>query len=109
MAGTDNGAMTQTPPPPPDPTGAAEAVPGLGGDPPQQDGFRRVYLGQVADPLVAPHPGAPEAPEDELTQAALEDPATEVRDIPMLKPTLWRVVFLVVLAVFALAVVFWKR
>jgi hypothetical protein len=90
-------------------TGAAEEVPGLGGEPPRQDGFRRVYLGQVADPLIPPHPGSPEAPEDELTQAALEDPGTGVRDIPLLKPTLWRVVFLLVLAVFALAVVFWKH
>ena len=89
--------------------GAADDVPGLGGEPPPQDGFRRVYLGQVADPLVPPHPGSPEAPEDELTQMALEDPATVVRDIPMLKPTLWRVVFLVVLAVVALTVVFWKH
>jgi hypothetical protein len=95
--------------PKPEPVGGAEEVPGLGGEPPQQDSFRRVYLGQVADPLVAPHPGNPEATEDELTQAALQDPATVVRDIPMLKPTLWRVVFLVVLAVFALAIVFWKR
>ncbi len=95
--------------PQPEPMGAAEEVPGLGGDPPHQDGFRRVYLGQVSDPLIPPHPGSPEATEDELTAAALQDPATEIRDTPLLKPTLWRVVFLIVLAVLALAVVFWKH
>lgn len=103
--------MTEPGPPrtlPPEPAGAEE-VPGLGGDPPFQDGFRRVYLGQVSDPLIPPHPGSPEATEDELTAAALQDPATEIRDTPMLKPTLWRVVFLIVLAVLALAVVFWKH
>ena len=91
------------------PHGESDPVPGLGGEPPPQDGFRRVYFGQVADPLVPPHPGAPEAPEDELTQAALQDHAAETRDVPMLRPTLWRVVFLVVLAVLALAIVFWKH
>ena len=87
----------------------AEAVPGLGGEPPHQDSFRRVYLGQVSDPLVPPHPEAPEATEDELTREALEDPAQTVRDMTQLKPTLWRVVFLVGLGVLALAIVFWKR
>ena len=91
------------------PTPAAEAVPGLGGDPPHQDSFRRVYLGQGSDPLGEPHPGKPEATEDELTQAALEDPAKSVRDMTQLKPTLWRVVFLVVLGVLALTVVFWRH
>lgn len=47
------------------------------------------------------------APEDELTRAALADPAP--REAPDAGPTLWRVVTLVVFAVAALAFVFWKR
>lgn len=97
------------PKPAPEPSPRAEEVPGLGGQPPSQDTFRRVYLGQVSDPLVAPHPEPPEAPEDELTQEALADPAQSVRDMTQAKPTLWRAVFLIVLGVLALAVVFWRR
>ncbi|HPS68043.1 MAG TPA: hypothetical protein PLA48_09330 [Holophaga sp.] len=75
---------------------------------PPQDTFRKVYLGQLSDPLVPAPPRPGETPEDELTRMALEDPmATE--PIPSGGPTLWRSLALVVLAVFALALVFWWR
>jgi hypothetical protein len=45
-------------------------------------------------------------PEDELTRAALSDPG--VAEAPG-RPTLWRLVAVLVFAVGALAIVFWKR
>lgn len=93
--------------------GNQEPIPGKGDEfphqPGQDQGWRRVYLGQVADPLVPPHPEPPEAPEDELDRAAMEDPGAAVRDMADQRPTFWRVVILIVLAVAALAVVFWRR
>jgi len=73
-----------------------------------QDTFRKVLMGEVADPLFPPHPGAPESPEDELTQAALEDPGASELEASHAQPTLWRLVTLLAFAVIALAVVFWK-
>lgn len=73
-----------------------------------QDTSRKVYFGEVSDPLFPPHPGAPESPEDELTQAALEDPSAGQLQDTHSQPTLWRVVALLVFAVFALTIVFWK-
>jgi hypothetical protein len=46
-------------------------------------------------------------PEDELTRAALEDRGPY--DMPDDKPTFWRLITVVVFAVVALAIVFWKR
>lgn len=75
-----------------------------------QDGFRKVMLGELADPLFPPHPGEPESSEDELTRAAVEDPeALNVQRVHP-APTFWRFVALLVCAVVALAVVFrWLR
>lgn len=47
------------------------------------------------------------APEDELTRAALADPGTV--EAPAGRPTLWRLVTVILFAVGALAIVFWKR
>jgi len=75
-----------------------------------QDGFRKVLLGEVADPLFPPHPGEPEASEDELTRAAVEDPAALTVQRVHSEPTFWRFVAILVCAVVALAVVFrWLR
>jgi hypothetical protein len=46
-------------------------------------------------------------PEDELTRAALEDGGAI--DAPDERPTLWRLVVVILFAVGALAIVFWKR
>lgn len=74
-----------------------------------QDGFRQVYFGQLSDPLVRAHPEPAEAEEDELTRAALSDPeAARVHHIHD-HPTPWRVVFLLLVAAFALGIVFFKR
>jgi hypothetical protein len=90
-----------------------DPIPGKGDEFPHQPGqdmaWRRVYMGQVADPLVPPHPEPPESPEDELNRAAMEDPGASTRDMTESRPTLWRVVVLIVLAVVALAVVFWRK
>jgi hypothetical protein len=72
-----------------------------------QDGYRKVMFGEVSDPLIPPHPGAPEATEDDLTRAAMEDPAALRLDLPDPHPTLWRLVALIAFAVTALAIVFW--
>jgi len=71
-----------------------------------QDTYRKVLFGEVADPLFPPHPGAPESSEDELTRAAMEDPAGRVQ-ASHAEPTFWRFITLLVFAVAALAVVFW--
>ena len=91
---------------------ASEPLPGHHpeeGPPLGSDGsFRRVYFGHVASPLVPPHPEPPESSEDDLAKAAMEDPGAAVRDIPSLRPTFWRVIFLILIAVVALTIVFWK-
>ncbi|MFN8011420.1 MAG: hypothetical protein U0P81_08440 [Holophagaceae bacterium] len=74
-----------------------------------QDTFRKVYFGQISDPLI-PEPRVPvETPEDELTRAALTDPDALKGEIVEGAPTPWRWVFLLLLAVAALAIIFWKR
>jgi hypothetical protein len=47
------------------------------------------------------------APEDELTRAALEDGGTY--DLPDERPTVWRLIVVILFAVVALAIVFWRR
>jgi len=54
------------------------------------------------------HPDPPEAPEDELTQAALGDPDSVHRDDSSGPPTLWRLLVVVAVAIAALALVFWR-
>jgi hypothetical protein len=56
-----------------------------------------------------PHAEGPEGQEpleDELTLAALSDPADVGRQEPERHPTLWRLVFVVLLAIGALSLVF---
>ncbi len=74
-----------------------------------QDSFHRIIFGQVEEPLF-PAPNTPiDTPEDDLTRAALNDPAAQTFDIQETPPTLWRLVVLIVLVVVALAIVFWKH
>lgn len=74
-----------------------------------QDSFHRIIFGQVEEPLF-PAPSVPsDTPEDDLTRAALNDPAARTFDIHDTPPTLWRLVVLIILVVAALAIVFWKR
>ena len=67
-------------------------------------------MGQISADLVPFHPAPPEASEDELTQAAMADP----RDVNLDtghqagSPTLWRLLTVLLVAVAALAVVFWR-
>jgi hypothetical protein len=78
------------------------------GDP---DAWKVVYFGQVSQDLVPRHPEPPETPEDELTQLALGDPG-DVRhegSHPAPGPTLWRLLFLILLAIAALTLVLWGR
>jgi hypothetical protein len=74
-----------------------------------QDSFHRIIFGQVEEPLF-PAPDTPvDTPEDDLTRAALNDPAGHTVDIQETPPTLWRLVVLILLVVVALAIVFWKH
>lgn len=77
--------------------------------PPTQDPFRRMVFGQLSDPLVRPHPEAPEAPEDELTRAALSDPAALSHPEPAEEATAWRWVVLLAGSAVALYLVFGRR
>lgn len=90
----------------------ADPIPGkapeLASEPGQDVAWKRVTFGQIAEPLVPAHPEPPEASADELDQAALEDPSAATRDMVDTRPTLWRIVALIVLAVVALAIVFWR-
>lgn len=47
--------------------------------------------------------------DEELTRVALEDSPEPVSDAQQHAPTLWRVVALVLIAVLALATVFWTK
>lgn len=72
--------------------------------------WKTVYFGQLSQDLVPYHPDPPEAPEDELTRAALED-ERDVRRAPPADssaPTFWRLITVVAVAVIALALVFWR-
>ena len=92
------------------PEGETPEIPQSEDDPAaiHQDSFRKVYLGQVSDPLYPAHPGQPESSEDELLRAALEDPAAESLKEP--SPTPWRLVILIALAILALGMVFlWSK
>jgi len=89
-----------------------EVVPPADGAPRHEivrhDCFRQVYLGQISDPLFPPHPEPPEAPEDELTRIALEDPEAHNLglDLEDTAPTFWRFLAIVFFAVVALGIVF---
>lgn len=74
-----------------------------------QDGFRRVLLGQAADPLYPPHPGPPEVPEEELAQAALADTFHPRRRRKWGFSPLWRVIGLVSAALIVLGWVLWRK
>ncbi len=74
-----------------------------------RDSFHRIFFGQVEEPLFpAPNPPS-DMPEDDLTRAALNDPAGRTVDIQDAPPTLWRLLVLIILVVVALAIVFWKH
>ena len=75
-------------------------------DPHAPHDWRPVIMGQISGELLPPHPGPPEAPEDELTQAALSDPDGLYEQEPDSKPTFWRVLVVVLIAVGALSIVF---
>jgi len=75
-----------------------------------QDTFRKVYFGQVSDPLYPSHPGPPENPYDELERAALEDPAAEESKGTETPSAVWRLVSLFLVAIAALGLVFlWRK
>ena len=80
--------------------GAPDSHPG------DRDAWKPVIMGQVCGELLPPHPEPPEAPEDELTQAALSDPDGLDAQEHDPSPTLWRLVVLVLIAVGALSIVF---
>lgn len=74
-----------------------------------QDSFHRIFFGQVEEPLFPPPNPPCDTPEDDLTRAALNDPAAHTLDIHDSPLTLWRLMALVILVVVALAIVFWKH
>jgi hypothetical protein len=91
------------------PEGETPEAPQNAADPTEvhQDSFRKVYLGQVSDPIYPVHPGQPESSDEELLRAAMEDPGTDsARET---RPTPWRVVILIALAIVALGLVFLWR
>ena len=95
--------------PRPDGTEPPEPAAGPGTPAKDQDAWKLVYFGQISRDLVPYHPEPPEAPEDELTRAALEDPDSVTRGEPgPVGPTLWRVLAVFAIAVGALALVFWR-
>jgi hypothetical protein len=75
----------------------------------KQDNYRQVIFGQIADCLVPPHPGPPDAGDDELANAAINDPAASELDAQDEHPTIWRALFLTALVIIVLTVVFWKN
>lgn len=78
--------------------------------PKDKDAWKVVYFGQLSRELVPYHPDPPETPEDELTEAALSDPESSTRGEPRSpgRPTLWRALTVLGVAIIALALVFWR-
>jgi len=78
--------------------------------PKDREAWKLVYFGQLSRDLVPYHPDPPEAPEDELTEAALGDPESATRGEPRggTGPTFWRVLAVIAVAIVALALVFWR-
>jgi hypothetical protein len=74
----------------------------------KQDSFRHVMFGQIADGLLPPCQASQESDEDELSRAALSDLDATADDEKYYQPTAWRVIFFLVVAAAALAIVFWK-
>jgi len=74
--------------------------------PGERDAWMPVVMGQVCQDLVPKHPEPPEANEDELTRAALADPADVANQDSDARPTFWRVLVLIFIAVGALSIVF---
>jgi hypothetical protein len=74
----------------------------------EQDSFRHVMFGQLADGLLPPCKAPQGSDEDELSRAALSDPDASTDEGHQYQPTAWRVIFLLVVAAAALAIVFWK-
>ncbi|BDU78885.1 hypothetical protein [Mesoterricola sediminis] len=70
------------------------------------EAWKPVVMGQLSGGLIPPHPEPPEADEDELTRAALEDPAAQAGHPADAPPTVWRLVFIILVAVAALSIVF---
>jgi hypothetical protein len=77
--------------------------------PKDKEAWKMVYFGQLSRDLVPYHPDPPEAPEDELTAAALADPDSVTGGELQGGPTLWRALTVVAVAIIALALVFWRR
>lgn len=74
----------------------------------QQTSLPKVIFGQVSDPLYPPHPGQPESSDEELLRAAMEDPAVDAPGDS--RPTPWRIVILITVAIVALGMVFlWRK
>jgi len=74
--------------------------------PVDRDAWMPVVMGQAVRGFVPPHPEPPEALEDELTLAALSDPCDVRQQEEDARPTFWRVLVLVLIAVAALSIVF---
>lgn len=68
-----------------------------------QDGFRKVLLGQVADPIFAPTRKPSGITDDELTAQSLADPRRWMRHHRHPAPALWRWLLLVAVGAIALS------
>jgi len=75
----------------------------------KQDGYRHVIFGQIADGLIPSPTDTSPSTDDELSMAALSDPAASETEKQIRQPTAWRIVFLIAIISVALAVVFWKK
>ncbi len=92
----------------PDERDAAAPRPETRLTPEDPETWARVQLGMGPGPVLVSSNGALPAPEDDLDRMALEDPAAEHREKVGQHSPVWPVIFLVVIAIVALAVVFWK-
>ena len=74
----------------------------------QKENYGCVVLGQIAGDLIPYHPGSPETTDEELSRAALSDVEVEEEGFRQTQPTPWRIIFLLIVAAIALAIVFWN-
>jgi hypothetical protein len=74
-----------------------------------QDTYRKVMLGQIADPIFPSTSQPPDVSEEEFMLQAIEDRGARMRNHRRPIPAIWRFLFLVILSSIALSIVLLRK